>query len=135
MDPQQQNQGNFEVPTQHPSADMIPQVPGIEAHPNTHEAAPTIGGAIPVMQMSAPATSAVPTPIFQQSTLPPHQATPVTAPAVADDLDLIEKEWVEKAKAIVAQTRSDPYNQNKEMNRFKADYMQKRYGKDIKLES
>ena len=52
---------------------------------------------------------------------------------MADDLDLIEKEWVNKAKAIVMQTRSDPHNQNKEMNKFKADYMKKRYNKDIKL--
>lgn len=58
-----------------------------------------------------------------------------TAPAVADDLDLIEKEWVLKAKAIVAQTRTDPHAQNAEMNRFKADYMKKRYQKDIKVEN
>lgn len=54
-------------------------------------------------------------------------------PAVADDIDLIEKEWVDKAKAIVNSTRNDPHSQNDEMNRFKADYMKKRYNKDIKL--
>ncbi len=54
-------------------------------------------------------------------------------PAIADDADLIEKEWVAKAKQIVKKTKEDPYNQNKELNVFKADYMKKRYGKDIKL--
>lgn len=55
------------------------------------------------------------------------------SPHIADDADLIEKEWVEIAKSIVARTAHDPHVQNKEMTRFKADYMKKRYNKDIKL--
>lgn len=54
-------------------------------------------------------------------------------PTIADDTDLIEKEWVMKAKEIVARTRHDPYQQNKQVEGFKADYMKKRYNKDIKL--
>ena len=53
-------------------------------------------------------------------------------PAIADDTDLIEKEWVLKAKEIVNRTKDDPYVQNKEVNRMKADYMKKRYNKEIK---
>jgi hypothetical protein len=53
-------------------------------------------------------------------------------PAIADDADLIEKEWVEKAKEIVAKTHQDPYLQNQEMNKVKADYLKKRYNKDLK---
>ena len=60
----------------------------------------------------------------------PHQLVAT----VADDLDLIEKEWVDKAKTIVTQTRNDPYSQNKELNKFKATYMQKRYNKEIKTD-
>ena len=56
-----------------------------------------------------------------------------TMPMIADDADLIEKEWVLKAKEIVARTRHDPYEQNKQVESFKADYMKKRYNKDIKL--
>lgn len=55
-------------------------------------------------------------------------------PIVADDNDLIEKEWVIKAKQIVAATRDDPYKQSYEISKFKADYLKKRYGKDIKVE-
>lgn len=51
----------------------------------------------------------------------------------ADDVDLIEKEWVEKAKEVVGATRGDPHAQNNEMNKIKADYIKKRYNKDIKL--
>jgi hypothetical protein len=58
-----------------------------------------------------------------------------TTPAIADDVDLIEKEWVAKAREIVARTKADPYVQNKELNVFKADYMKKRYGKDVKVVS
>jgi hypothetical protein len=54
-------------------------------------------------------------------------------PQIADDTDLIEKEWVLKAKEIVARTAHDPHLQNKEMNRFKADYLKKRYNKEVKL--
>lgn len=54
-------------------------------------------------------------------------------PQVADDLDLIEKEWVEKAKHIVAMTVGDPYQQNKQLGKVKANYIKKRYNKVIKL--
>lgn len=54
-------------------------------------------------------------------------------PTIADDTDLIEKEWVTKAKEIVERTKQDPYMQNKEVEKFKADYLKKRYNKDIKL--
>lgn len=55
----------------------------------------------------------------------------VGAPAVADDGDVIEKEWVLKAKQIVERTRTDPHQQTKEMHAFKAEYMKKRYNKVI----
>ncbi len=54
-------------------------------------------------------------------------------PATADDRDLIEKEWVIKAKKIIMANRDNPHQQSKELTLFKADYMQKRYNKIIKL--
>lgn len=59
---------------------------------------------------------------------------PASAPQIADDVDLIEKEWVEKAKDIVAKTKQDPRAQNREMNKLKAQYLKKRYNRDIKVE-
>jgi len=59
--------------------------------------------------------------------------TQIATPAVADDGDLIEKEWVEKAKKIVEANRDDPYKQSEELTAVKADYMQKRYNKTIKI--
>lgn len=59
--------------------------------------------------------------------------TQLDTPMIADDLDLIEKEWVKKAKDIVAMTIGDPYRQNQQISEMKVDYIKKRYNKDIKL--
>ena len=52
---------------------------------------------------------------------------------VADDKDVIEPEWVHKVKSIVTSTADDPYKQSEDLTALKADYMQKRYNKIIKL--
>lgn len=57
----------------------------------------------------------------------------VTNPVIADDADVIEKEWVEKAKDIVSKTKADPHLQSVQLTTFKHDYMKKRYGKEIKM--
>lgn len=49
----------------------------------------------------------------------------------AKDGDIIEKVWIDKAKAIVAQTQNDPFVQKNEMSKVKADYIQKRFNKSI----
>lgn len=56
-----------------------------------------------------------------------------TNPTAASDEDLIEKEWVEKAKKVVEQTKHDPYLQGQEVSRLQADYLKKRYGKTVNL--
>lgn len=85
-------------------------------------------------QTPPPAQLATPSQIPQaQIGMPQPQGAAPGMPVIADDTDLIEKEWVEKAKEIVARTRQDPYEQNKEVERMKADYMKKRYNKDIKI--
>ncbi len=80
-----------------------------------------------------PAAPPIPLPV------PPAGAgATTTSPAASglvadDDKDLIEKEWVHKAKEIVERTRDDPYKQSEDLTVFKADYIKKRYGKTIKL--
>lgn len=63
----------------------------------------------------------------------PHTLGTTGSPQIADDTDLIEKEWVIKAKEIIERTKHDPYQQNKQVERMKVDYMKKRYNKDVKL--
>lgn len=91
----------------------------------------------------APDPSASPDPAAIAATAPPQDQSAIlpvgitsqatTVPMIADDSDLIEKEWVEKAKQIVAHTSQDPYTQTKELNKLKSDYLKKRYNKDLKL--
>lgn len=67
----------------------------------------------------------------------PVPATPVTQdatsanPTIAADDDLIEKEWVDKAKKIIAETKDDPYRREQEVTKLQADYLRKRYGKEL----
>lgn len=55
------------------------------------------------------------------------------SPAVADDVDVIEKEWVDKAKKIVDSTKDNPRAQEKEVSKLQAEYLMKRYGKQLKV--
>lgn len=129
MDPTSHQTSSFEMPSTAPRGELATAVP---------ERASMSEGAPASKAPAAPAPMTPPPPIDPSLYAVPSPGQPITqatpsSPAIADDIDLIEKEWVEKAKAIVAQTRNDPHSQNNQMNRFKADYMKKRYNKDIKL--
>lgn len=52
---------------------------------------------------------------------------------VVDDGDVIEKDWVDKARKIVDTYRGDPHRQSEELSILRASYMEKRFGKTIKL--
>lgn len=52
-------------------------------------------------------------------------------PVEAQDDDLIEKEWIHRVEHIVKTYKEDPFNQLKELNKLKADYIKKRYNKII----
>ncbi|MCA9341809.1 hypothetical protein KC945_00220 [Candidatus Saccharibacteria bacterium] len=83
-------------------------------------------------QPFVPSTSmALPVPVVaddqqQASTLPQ-----TAAPLVAADEDLIEKEWVDKAKQVIADTKDEPYLREQEVKKLQIEYVQKRYGKII----
>lgn len=50
----------------------------------------------------------------------------VASPATAGDDDLIEKEWVERAKKIVDENKDDPYAQERAVYALQQDYRKKR---------
>jgi hypothetical protein len=60
--------------------------------------------------------------------------TQSSIPPVAADTDLIEKEWVIKAKQIVHHTKDDPYEQSRQLTIFKAAYIKQRYNRTIQLD-
>jgi hypothetical protein len=78
--------------------------------------------------VSAAAPIAIP---VQDVKTPSKSQSTSTSGMSASDADLIEKQWVNRAKAIVAQTQDDPYKQKKEMGKVKADYIKKRFNKTI----
>lgn len=68
-----------------------------------------------------------PVPVVSDDPLVTGKALPLAA---ADD-DLIEKEWVDKAKAVIAETKDDPYRREEEVSKLQVDYLRKRYGKEL----
>lgn len=82
-------------------------------------------------QPLTPVTSAVPFVPAQ----PPAAASPATIAPADDDLDddSLDAEWVSKAKAIVEQTQSDPYKESRALSQVKAEYLQRRHGKELKV--
>jgi hypothetical protein len=75
-------------------------------------------------------TTVLPTPV-RISSIVDDRTTIGSTPLVANDDDLIEKEWVDKAKKIVEDTRDDPYRREKSVNKLQIDYLKKRYGREL----
>ncbi len=93
---------------------------------------PQVGAQMPApVTQSGGVSTALPTDPLT-STSSPHAGSQNNG-LQADDADLIEKEWVVRAKSIVASTQDNPHEQTKEMSKFKADYIKKRYNKDLKV--
>jgi hypothetical protein len=130
MDPQNTTDQAQGYPGQTPQ----PQHAGVVAAPAQLAPQPAV---VPTLPPTVPVH-----PVAQQNApgVPPaeqpdssSQMQHVAAPAEAADGDVIEKDWVVKAKQIVGDTRHDPYKQVRELNKLKAEYMKKRYDKELKL--
>ena len=61
----------------------------------------------------------------------PESQTISDSPLVAADEDVIEKEWVDKAKKIILETKDDPYARSSRVNELQKDYLKKRYNKEL----
>lgn len=74
-----------------------------------------------------------PTPVAAASSAPDDSAKTDDTPLAAADDEVIEQEWVQKAKQIVLRTKEDPFSQEKEISGLQSAYINKRYGKNVKL--
>jgi hypothetical protein len=92
-------------------------------------------GASPAPQASAPA--APPATLSADDVAAAIAAVPapgapalagVPMPGSAEDVDVIEPEWVAKAEEVVAQHQGDPYGEEEAIEDLQQDYLQKRYG-------
>lgn len=82
--------------------------------------------------IAAPAsgTATVPDPATQASTS--DDTTSIsTDDLVAEDTNLIEKQWIDKSKAIIRDTKDDPYRREEAVSELQREYLRKRYGKEI----
>lgn len=68
-------------------------------------------------------------PVVTAAPVADDSTTSTVGPAVAADDDVIEKEWVDKAKKIVQATVDDPHGRASKVNELQKDYLKKRYGK------
>jgi hypothetical protein len=91
------------------------------------------------VEQTAEASAAAADAAYQGIPVPPPLPTPAapaalpsdTSPAVAGDEDVIEKEWVDKAKQIIAETKDDPFGRSARVNELQKDYLRKRYSKEL----
>ena len=94
------------------------------------ERAPERQVAAPVETASQPpAIPVLPSPV--QAQMPEPVATPSDVPTIANDDDIIEKEWVNQTKQVLAATKDDPYRRELEVGKLQRDYIYKRYGRKI----
>lgn len=131
---------NPELPQVHNGSEAVPQIPGAaEYFPDGTRSPEVMSPSYEQQQtpsaelVAAPpqAMPVVPVPAPQSVVPAPVRPDPVLsgAPAVAGDDDLIEKEWVDKLKSIIALTKGKPYEQAKAIALLQADYLKKRHNR------
>ena len=130
---------NYNVPRVSPeqSPSLPPVTPEVIPSPETRfEQAPQTLEREPTPQ-PAPAQQqpahALPQPVTDDNALTTDAAAVsiTSLPDVAADDDVIEKEWVNKAKHIIAETTDDPYRREEAIKQLQKDYMRKRYNKEM----
>lgn len=103
----------------------------IEVDNDHHETVGELAGATATQAHTILPAPIAPTPLQQQANGDSVAVSDDDTPTVAADSDLIEKEWVDKAKKIVADTKDNPHKREEEVGRLQRDYLKKRYGKEI----
>ena len=124
------------------SAESAPNVPTPELTPDfplpspergngsAPERAPEYAAQAQASLTAQPIPVTLPAPVAVDDNVATSLATD-DMPAVAGDEDLIEKEWVDKAKQIISETRDDPAARERQVGKLQSDYLKKRYGKDL----
>ena len=98
-----------------------------------HAGPPTGGGQPPAQNQQQTTLSAddVAAAIAAQPTPEAPKVSPVTGPQTAEDVDVIEPEWVDKAEEVVQKHSGDPYGEEEAVEDLQRDYLKKRYNYDV----
>ncbi len=117
---------SYEIPAAGQTPEILPAASPeqrIETRPSAELAPPPP----PVPPMP---TQPVP-PVPQQSTSVTLADDAAVNPMAANDDDVIEKEWVDRAKQVILQTKDNPFAREKAIGELQRDYLMKRYGRQI----
>lgn len=115
------------------SYDVPPNFANPETQPSTSPERIEQRSAVELAPQPAVSMPAMPLPPIPQAPV----ATPVAVdpaavnPVAANDDDVIEKEWVDRAKQVIIQTKDNPYAREKAIGELQRDYLSKRYGRQI----
>jgi hypothetical protein len=136
------NPNRGEAPQASSETPLQPQSP--EAVDNALEQGAEAPVAAPEKSGNQPQTPVLPLipddiPAAGQPALPAaasdNQSAQTTAHTDIPDSDHIPEVWIDKTKSVIAQTRQDPYVQKNEIVKIKAEYNQKRFNKQIKVDT
>lgn len=115
------------------TGEVLPVAPGERGSETNFERSienrPEVGSTqVEAAQIAMPM---LPTPVIAQDDAVTSTVAADDAQLIANDDDLIEKEWVEKAKKILSETKDDPYRREREVSKLQVEYIRKRYGRVI----
>ncbi len=122
---QQQVQHILATPPVQPTQMAPPVAPPMPVHNAPQQPVP----------LQATSTPGIPQPLQQLNAIVQGEQPTATPAPVQDDLDddALDEEWVNKAKSIVEQNQADPFMESRALEKVKAEYLQRRYGKQIKV--
>lgn len=134
MNPNSRNGGELtpastETPAEHYRGNET-DISNTEKNEETNPAAPEQQAkmAAPPLAIPTPTTPVLPTDDDGDRALSPENVS-INQP------DRIEKQDLLQAKSIIEKTTEDPYARKSEMSKFKAQYIEKRFHKKIKVDT
>ena len=86
---------------------------------------------LPVVDIASLAQPAPQDPASVQTPQTDNDVVMAGVPSIAGDDDLIEKEWVDKLKSLIALTEGNPHERARVIAQLQADYLKKRYNKTL----
>lgn len=126
---------------QGPNLEHIKPAPAVQGGEKITPTSPESGGietAAPKVEQAAEASAARADAVAISTSTQPVTGVndssvvdDTTSPAVAADDDVIEKEWVDSSKKIVSETQGDPHSRSRRVSKLHADYLKKRFGKEL----
>lgn len=136
MDPQSEKTPGLALPSpamEQGSPNAMPAQPAAGSHEATLPGREHVQGSMQAPPMMPPQMSS--TPVQQPAPVPPAADPAAAAASVPsdDNTDALDEEWINKAKAIVEQTKHDPHLESSELSKVKAEYLRIRYNKHIKV--